>query len=340
MKKLAVLLMVVLCIVVLTACGSSGTSPKEEESDSKVYTITFTHAVTANTSQQAGALAFEKYIEENSNGRMNVDIYPNAQMGGDREQIEGVQEGTITAMTSGSAPQVNFVKSAVIFDLPFAFATNEEATKAFTDKDFLAALSKEYEKSGFKLLGASNLDFRATTTNVPIHTPDDLKGLTIRTMENKYHIAMWKAMGANPTPLAFNELYTALQQHTVDGQENPLELIYAQKFYEQQKYVIKTRHLPQNLIWIMNKAFYDGLPAELQEVVDGAAQAALQAAADYTSSNAESIEKELKSIGVEIIDLTPEELAPFAEKTKGVWDMIKADCNPEVYDAYIAAMQK
>lgn len=338
MRKLMALLMAVLCMFAFTACGSNGTSPQNGESDT--ITITFTHAVTENTSQHAGALAFKDYIESNSNGRMKVDIYPNAQMGGDREQIEGVQEGSITAMTSGSAPQVNFVNSAVIFDLPFAFATNDEATRTFTDEAFLAALSEEYAKSGFKLMGASNLDFRATTTNVPIHTPDDLKGLTIRTMENKYHIAMWKSMGANPTPLAFNELYTALQQNTVDGQENPIELIYAQKFYEQQKYVIKTRHLPQNLIWIMNKTFYDGLPADLQEVVEGAAQAAMKAAADYTGSNAERIEKELKDFEVEIIDFTPEELEPFAEKTKGVWDMIKADCEPEVYDTYTSTMQK
>lgn len=348
MKKFTLALALALCIGSLSACGGSSTpassaaasngSAPEKTADPIV--ITFTHATSEETSQQAGALAFKEYVEANSDGKMIVNVYPNSQMGGDREQIEGTQEGSITAMTSGSAPQVNFVGSAVIFDLPFAFSSNEDAFKVFQDENFNQVLAKEYEKAGLKLLGASFLDFRATTANFPINTPADLSGMTIRTMENKYHMAMWQEMGANPTPLAFNELYTALQQGTVDGQENPLELIYAQKFYEQQKYVIKTRHLPQTLIWIMNKDFYDGLSDDLKQVVDGAAKAAMEAADEYTFSNVERIEKELTDQGITIIDLTPEQIHAFSDKTKETWDMVKADVNPDVYDAFMAALKK
>lgn len=322
-------------LMIFTGCGDKEGADK----NAAAYTITLTHAVTEDTSQQAGSLAFKEYVEKNSQGKIAVNLYPNAQMGGDREQIEGVQEGSITMMTCGSAAQANFVSSAIILDLPFAFASNEKATQAFTNPAFLKNFASEYDKKGFKLMGLSNLDFRVTTANVPIHKPDDLKGRAIRTMENKYHIALWKAMGANPTPLAFNELYTALQQNTVDGQENPMELVYAQKFYEQQKYVVKTRHLPQNLVWIMNKKFYNELPADLKTIVDGGAKAAMEAAAQFTATNSDRIEKELAKAGVKIIDLTPQEQKTFADATKGVWDMIKKDCEPAVYDSYVSAMK-
>ena len=352
-KALSLLLAAILCISLLAGCGGS-TKPEQETSNAAAQTstgttsasstapitITFTHSASEETSQQAGSLAFKEYIESHSDGRLVVQLYPNSQMGGDREQIEGTQQGSITAMTSGSAPLVNFVPSTVIFDLPFAFSSNEMAFKVFEDENFLSVLGKKYEEAGFKLLGASFLDFRATTANFSITSPADLQGMTIRTMENKYHMAMWKEMGANPTPLAFNELYTALQQKTVDGQENPLELIYAQKFYEQQSYVIKTRHLPQTLMWIMNKDFYDSLPADLQEVVVAAGNAAVAAAKEYTFSNLDRIESILGEAGVTIIDLTPDQIQLFKDRTTETWDMVKADVDSEVYDAFMAALNK
>ena len=152
-------------------------------------------------------------------------------------------------------------------NLPFAFATIDEIDKTFKDPEFVKALGAEYEKAGFHLLGISNLGFRITTANKAIMTPEDLKGLTIRTMENKNHIEMWRKLGANPTPLAFNELYTALQQGTVDGQENPMELIYTQKYFEQQTDISKTNHIPHCLCWVMNLAQYDSLTDEQKKQI-------------------------------------------------------------------------
>lgn len=347
--------MILVASMVLAGCGSSSSTSSEAASDSsasnsteaapaassdEVYTITLTHSTTEETSQQAGSLAFKEYVEANSDGRLSVNIFPNSQMGGDREQLEGLQEGSITMVTCGSAATVNFVQSAIVFDLPFAFASNEEVLATFGDADFLEAISAEYAQSKFKFMGISGLDFRATTSNMPIETPDDLSGFTIRVMENQYHMATWKALGANPTPLAFNELYTALQQKTVDGQENPVELIYAQKFYEQQEYVTKTKHIPQNLVWVMNIDFYNNLPADLQAVVDAGAAAAMDAAYEFTTSNQATYEAELTSMGVTINELSAEQIAVFAEKTQEVWEMIEADSSPEVYNAYVAAMNK
>lgn len=339
MKK--IIWVLVLSILALVGCNaeSSGGDAKNGDAKTEAQTIILTHALSEDTTNQAGALAFKDYIENNSDGKLKVDIYPNSQLGGDREQLEGVQEGSITAALTGSAVQANFVKSASILDMPFAFRSVEDIMATYQDENLLNALSGEYSNAGFKLLGISITDFRNLTSNKPIRTPEDLNGLKIRTMENPYHIEAWKSLGANPTPMPVNELYTALQQKTVDGQENPLEVIYAQKFYEQQKYIILTRHVPHPLVWVMNKDFYEGLSPDLQKVVDEAMQKAIVAAQDYQDDNTEKIKAELTKAGVEMVELTDDELSAFADKTKHVWDLIKADIPSEVYDALLKTLK-
>jgi tripartite ATP-independent transporter DctP family solute receptor len=254
--------------------------------------------------------------------------------------FENVQEGSLAIMTSSPAPQSNFVKAAIIFDLPFAFPTPDDTEKAFTNENFLKVLGEHYVKAGFTVLGLSNLGFRLTTSNFEFHTVKELKGFSVRTMENPYHMAMWKCLGANPTPIAFNELYTALQQHTVDGQENPMELIYGQKFYEQQKVVTKTNHLPQSLVWVINRDFYDKLPADQKKVIADGGKEAVKAAANFAFSNTEKFEKLVKDVGTKIVDLNPKELSFFADASQPVWEMVRKDCPQDVYDAYIKALPK
>ena len=302
--------------------------------------LSVAHSVGEESTQQVTSLAFQKKIAEISNGSIEATIYPNAQMGGDRELVEGVQAGNLAITTSSPAPQANFVPSAAIFDLPFAFATIDEIDKTFKDPEFVKALGAEYEKAGFHLLGISNLGFRITTANKAIITPEDLKGLTIRTMENKNHIEMWRKLGANPTPLAFNELYTALQQSTVDGQENPMELIYTQKYFEQQTDISKTNHIPHCLCWVMNLAQYDALTEEQKKQVDEAADFAIAAGEKYIRDNDAEYEKQLLSRDRKIHNLTPEQLAKFKSLVVDLWPEIEAQVAPEVYKSYTKNIAK
>lgn len=334
-------------IGLLAGCGGGGDT-KEPSGDNgsgsgsgsgETYIITLTHATAETTSLHAGSVAFKEYVEEHSDGRILVNIYPNAQLGADRETIEGVQTGEITMMSSSNAVQVNFVPDAVIFDVPFCFEDTETARATLTDENFVNAIAASYADAGFHYIGTSDQGFRTLTANKEIRTPADCQGLTIRTMENKYHMATWEAIGANPTPLAFNELYTALQQGTVDAQENPIELIYSQKFYEQQKYVIGTNHILQTIVWIMNEDFYESLPDDLKTVVDEAGAYATQAANDYQDENLAANTQAIKDYGVEFIELTSEESAAFADATSSIGEMIKADCSAEVYDAFTAAVE-
>ncbi|WMJ78341.1 MULTISPECIES: TRAP transporter substrate-binding protein [unclassified Sedimentibacter] len=341
MKKfLAITISVVLLLGLLNGCSESSNSAVSNDTSDGTYTITLAHSTTEVTSFQRFATSFKEYAETNSGGKITVNIYPNAQLGGDREIIEGTQTGSITLIGSSAAPQVNFVPSAVINDLPFVFTDKEQARKVLSDLEYAAAISAEYEKAGFKYLGSSDQGFRALTSNKEVHAPADVQGMTLRTMENKYHMEVWKQIGANPTPLPFNELYTALQQGTVDAQENPIELIYSQKFYEQQDYIITTNHIYQPVSWIMNKAFYDSLPDDLKAVVDEGANKAIIEANKYQDDNLEKFRKEMEDYGVTVVELTPEELSAFSEKAKSAQEMIQADCEPAVYDAFMKALNK
>jgi tripartite ATP-independent transporter DctP family solute receptor len=346
-RAISILLVTVFCTALLFGCAPATTTPPANggtntpapsaPADNTVYTITLAHATAETTSLQAAAVKFKENVEAKSNGRFVVNIYPNAQMGGDREAIEGCQNGNITIYASSTAPQVNFVPEAVIFDMPFVFPDVATARKVLNDDTFKAAGSKAYEKAGFHDLGWSDQGFRTLTGPKAYAKPDDLKGVSIRTMENKYHMEVWKSIGANPTPLAFNELYTALQQKTMECQENPIELIYSQKFYEQQKYIIFTNHILQPINWIMNKDFYDSLPDDLKKIIDEEAPVIVQTANDFTDSHTDQFLSEMKAYGTETADITPENRALFKEKAASTYAMIKQDAGAEVYDAFAKA---
>lgn len=343
-KKVLVLMLALAMTVSLSACGKSGnvsTGAKAEgDSTSKALEMTFAHTSAEGTSTNDAALDFKKYVEANSNGQLKVNVYPNAQLGGDREEIENTQNGTVTAMISSPAPQVNFVPAATIFDTPFVFKDLKHGRAVFEDEKFTSAISKEYEAAGFHYLGAAAQGFRTLTSSKKVTTLEDLKGLSIRTMENKYHLAAWKLLGANPTPLSFNELYTALQQGTVSAQENPIELVVSQKFYEQQKYIMNTNHIIQTNTVLMNKAFYDGLTDELKAVVDKAGKECVATANRVNDENYEKNIKIIEDYKDELVEIAPEELAKFAEMTAPVLDQIKDGTTKEVYDAYFDAVEK
>lgn len=351
----------VFCLMVamvagMTACGSSDSSTAATTSTSdsssteasseattepaaEAQTITFAHVSAETTSTHQAALAFKEYVEANSNGLLTVDVFPNGQLGADRELIENVQNGSITAMVSSPAPQVNFVKGATIFDAPFVFATLEDARKVLDDQSFIDALDADYQSAGFKYFGASGQGFRTLTSNVKVTSMDDLKGLSIRTMENQFHMKAWSLLGTNPTPLTFNELYTALQQGTVSAQENPIELVYSQKFYEQQKYIMNTNHILQANTWIMNDAFYEGLSDDLKAVVTEGMRQAVATANQVNDEKEQGYVDEITAYGCEFVTIPEEEMAKFQEAVKPVYDDIAAACTEDVYKAFFASVE-
>lgn len=215
-----------------------------------------------------GGKKFADLIKERTNGRIDIRIYPAGQLGkGEREMTEGVQQGTIDLLVTSTGPQGGFSPSINILDFPFLFRDYAHVDSVL-DGPIGRKLLDDFEKANLKGLAFWENGFRhLTNSKLPVKKVEDAKGLKIRTMENKVHLAAWKAAGLNPTPMAFGEVFTALQQKVIDGQENPVAVIYSSKFWDAgQKYFSFTAHVYSPAILMMSKKVFDSMPKEDQEL--------------------------------------------------------------------------
>ena len=275
---------------------------------------------------------FKPQVEELSKGKIKVELYPNAQLGGDRELCEGVQMGTIQMALPASSALAGFDKRVQVLDLPYLFTSRKTAFEAL-DGILGNKLNQYLLSKGFVVLGYQENGMRhVTNSKRPIKSPADLKGLKIRTMENPMHIAFFKELGANPTPMSWGELYTALQQGTVDAQENPYAMIDDGKFYEVQKYVSETGHVFSYEILIANKKFMDKLPKELNKLVADEAHKAIMAQRASMEKEEEAFKAKVTKAGLKANPLTPEEKKPFVEATKKVYVQFEKDLGKEIMD--------
>ena len=275
---------------------------------------------------------FAKDVDAGSKGKIKVELYPNAQLGGDRELCEGVQMGTIQMAIPSTSALAGFDKRIQVLDLPYLFTTRKAAFDA-VDGELGQKLNTYLSKKGFEVLGYQENGFRhVTNSKRPIKTPADLKGLKIRTMENPMHIAFFKELGANPTPMSWGELYTALQQGTVDAEENPYAMIDDGKFYEVQKYVSETGHVFSYEILIANKKFMDKLPADLREVVVDAAHKAIMTQRASLEKEEAAFKAKVTKAGLTANELTPEQKKPFVDATKKVYAQFENELGKEIMD--------
>lgn len=224
---------------VLTGCSNS------DRSDRQRYAWPLATASPEDTVTQIFSEKFADEVSKLSNGNMKIQVYPNSTLGGDRDLLETCADGDIPFIVQNTAPQVTFMPDLAVFDLPCAFDSLDDCRKAIDNPDFYTLISEVYTKGGYHLLGMSDQGFRVMSTNKKTTELTDFKGQKIRTMENSYHLAFWKSLNANPTPMSFSEVYIGLQQHTIDAQENPYEVIVSNRLYEQQNYIVETNHRRQ-----------------------------------------------------------------------------------------------
>lgn len=282
--------------------------------------IRISHVASEKTAAHLAYLDFKKELEEKSNGRFEVQIFPNGVLGGDRQNVEAVSIGSITATTPGSAILAGFEPRFMVSDLPFLFNDREAAYKAF-DNELGDALNKTLERHNLVNFGFTETGFRHITNNEnPIYSPEDLKGMKIRTMENPMHMASFKAWGANPTPMSFSELFTSLQQGTVDGQENPIQIIYSSRLFEAQKYLSLTGHFFASGSILYNKTFVDNLPEDLREILTECNENFKENNRKLIIEMEDGYLKELEAAGMEINELTPEQKKVFSDAAKPVYD--------------------
>ncbi|HAS91026.1 MAG TPA: C4-dicarboxylate ABC transporter substrate-binding protein [Clostridiales bacterium] len=343
MKKILSLILVLVMIttVLMTGCTKTETppsqseteEPKPSETSKEEYVLRVAHVLQqdhpTNTTLED---VFKKEVEEKSGGRIKVEVYPNGQLGSDRATIEALPLGTLEMCVPGGTILSGFVEDFMVFDLPFLFSSKEEAFAAF-DGEVGDILNSKLEEIGIVNLGYGENGYRHVTNDKkPIRLPEDLKGVKIRTMENPIHMAAFQAFGANPTPISFNELFTALQQGTVDAQENPVAIIFTSKFSEVQKYLSLTGHVYTNCPYLISKTFLESLPEDLQQVIREAAKNTLTVQRKLLGEKEAETLEILKSEGMEINELTSEEKQAFVDAAKSVYDDFRAKYGSELLD--------
>jgi len=281
------------------------------------------------------ARIFKELVEKKTQGKVDVKLYPNSQLGGERDAIEGISLGTIDMGVITNAPISGFVPQFQILDLPFIFKDAAQAYKVL-DGDFGKNLLKRLEARGIIGLGFSEGGFRHMLNNVrPIKTPDDVKGIKFRVMENPTYIGMFKALGSNPTPMAWGETFTAVQQKTIDGLEIPIPVIYQNKYYEVTKYLSLTNHTYSPLIFMISKKTWDKLPADVQTAVADSVKEAIPLQRSKNGQNIEELMKELKTKGMAIN--TVDSPDAFKEKVKPLYKEFEGKIGKDVMDAFFAA---
>lgn len=259
-------------------------------------------SIAQNSHQGNGIDVLAQEVEKGTNGRIIIKNFFSGSLGGERESIESVQLGTQELTGTSTGPIPNFVPAVKILDIPFLFRDKAHA-RAVLDGPIGQALLKEFDSKGFKALAWSENGVRHMTNNKrPINLPDDLKGLKMRTMENPVHVAAYKGFGIITTPMAFPEVFTALQQGVVDGQENPLSVIMAAKFEQVQKFMTLTAHVYSPALLLMNKASFDKLsPADQKVFLDAAKLAAAATRARVDKDDASGV-ADLRAKGMNIIE--------------------------------------
>ncbi len=265
-------------------------------------TMKISISVAQNSHQGVGIDVFAREVEKRTAGRYKIQTFYSGSLGGERESIEAVQLGTQELTFTSTGPVPNFVPEARILDIPFLFRDKAHARQVL-DGQIGQDMLVKFEPKGFKALAWGENGVRhMTNSKRAVNAPDDLKGLKMRTMENPVHIAAYKGFGIVPTPMAFPEVFTALQQGTVDGQENPLSVIMAAKFDQVQKHLSLTGHVYSPAIFLMGKAAFDKLSAaDKTAFLESAKEAAKANRARVDEDDSKGV-AELRSKGMSIVE--------------------------------------
>ncbi|RMX08823.1 DctP family TRAP transporter solute-binding subunit [Corticibacter populi] len=276
-------------------------------------TFKMAYALSQQSHYGAAGEAFAKTLEEGSGGRLKVQQFPNSALGGEREVIEGLQLGTIDLAVLSTGATMNFVPAAGVFDVPFLLRDLDHARHVL-DSEIGQDMLKEFGKRGLVALAWGEQGFRHLTNNVrPVVTPADAKGLKIRTTENQLHIAAFRQIGILPTPMAWPEVTTALQQGTIDGQENPLSVITSAKLSQVQKYLSLTGHVYAPAVIIASPSAYERLSAEDKALMQQAGKNAGQAMRDFVSHVEQAGVEQLKAEGMAVNTVDREAFAQAVE---------------------------
>lgn len=324
-NKLANMCMVfILLIGTLSGCGktNNGNSHVSGGDDAKKETMVLKLGHVANLEQpyHLAAELFAKNVKERTNGEIEIQVFPNSQLGGQRDLLEGLQLGTVDISLTSSATLGNFIPTAQVIDFPFIFRDLEHVYKVL-DGPLADEIYAGAEDQGMKVLSTWENGFRNVGNNTrSVVTPEDMEGIKIRVFQNQLYIKMFEGLGALPTPMAMSEVFTALQQGTIDAMENAVVQIYASKYHEILKHLTLTEHTynPETVCISLDK--WNQISPENQKIILEAAVESRDFNRTLAAEKTTEYLEKMKEAGVEIVELTPEQKAAFKEKMMPVWE--------------------
>lgn len=303
------------------------------------FKIKFSIGTTQTGAQYRGLEYFEKIVEQRSDGHIQVGLFPGAQLGDDLQAVSALQSGTLEMTAPSTSPLVSMFPKFALFDLPFLFPTPEVADKVL-DGEIGQQMLKDASTNGLVAIGWAENGYRQlTNSQQAVTAPDDLDGLKVRTMQNPIHLDVWRTLGANPTPMSFAELFTALEQGVVDGQENPWITIQSSRFNEVQDYATETNHVYTPFITLVSERFWKQLPADYQQLLREAATQMGEYERHVSRTMNDQIKQELADSGMQITELTPEQVKAFQDDVASVYDDWRDKIGGELIDKARAASQ-
>ncbi len=313
-----------------------------QASGTATYKMRIGHPMAPSHQVSLGYDKFKELVEKKSNGKVSIEIFPNSVIGSDRETHEAMQKGTLEMSSSSTPNMASFTNKFLATDLPYIIETKEEAKKV-ADGPPGDALRAEVEKVGMKILMFTDYGFRqAGTVKNAVKLPADIKGLKWRTTNSPVEVAVFKALGANPTPIAWGEVYTALQQGTIDGEGNSYSLLYHSKHNEVLKYMAETNYNYSYHVLCINKKYFEGLPKDIQDVLTTSAKEALDWERQMSDQVEKDAEKGMVDSGVKIYKPTPQEYAQWKEPMAKVWEqfVVPGQADPEFVDLILKTLGK
>jgi tripartite ATP-independent transporter DctP family solute receptor len=276
---------------------------------------------------------FKPMVEQKSGGRISVELYPSSQLGDDVKLVEQLRTGTLECAIPVPSPMVGLVPELAIFDTPFLFSSAEVADRIL-DGPIGQELDKLLEDKGLINLGWGEMGFRhVTNARRDIRTPDDLKGLKLRTMENPIHIATWRALGVNATPMPVSEVFTAIQQGAIDGQENPVSGFYGWKIHEVNKHISLTGHVYSPNTILVSKRVWDTYDQPTKDIILEAGKATAKRSREIARVQEALLLDEMKGTGCTIIEFTDAQKRPFQQATSSVLDLVSERVGPELFNS-------
>ena len=313
--------------LLLTSCGGgTATNPSSapagdggNSSGSASVTLRLGHVVADDSSLDKGLDKFAELVAEKSNGTIEVQVYANSTLGDNTSMAEQLQFGSLDMMAPSVAALSGFTSATALFDMPYLFK-NEAAAEEVLDGEIGDEIGSYLEEPGFHMLSWMTQSWRHVTCNKEVHQPSDMAGIKIRTMDSEYHIAHFNALGASAIPMNMADVYTGLQQGTIDAQENPYTNIVTSRFYEVQDYVVETAHIYDACPLIISNITWNKLTDDQKAILQEAADEATTWERAEVLADDEANRQLVEESGTTVIELTEDERNAFREAAQSVYD--------------------